>query len=109
MNQQYFFTTQMKKKKIIFRITIATISVFFLAGLFFNSNYFIRKQEWKHRNGYSVGDWIEFDNTYYSLKEKNIYQKNIRAGKVVFCLGKMLIIREISTGEKGYYINKTSF
>ena len=38
-----------------------------------------------------------------------IYKKEIAVGKVVFCLGKMLIIREISTGEKGYYINKTSF
>jgi hypothetical protein len=99
----------MKNKKVIFRILIAAISVFFLVVLFLNSNYFISKQEWKYRDGGSVGDWIEFDNTYYSLKGKTIYKKNTPAGKVVFCLGKMLIIKEISTGEKGFYINKTNF
>ena len=99
----------MKKKNIIFQILIAAISAFFLVALFLNSNYFISKQEWKHRDGGSVGDWIKFDNTYYSLKGKTIYKKNIQAGKVVFCVGKMLIIKEIPTGEKGYYINKTSF
>ena len=99
----------MKKKKIIFRILVVTVSLFFICGLYLNSNYFIKTQEWKHRDGGSVGDWVEFDNNFYSINKRTIYKKEIAVGKVVFCLGKMLIIREISTGEKGYYINKTSF
>ena len=99
----------MKKKKIIFRILVVTVSLFFICGLYLNSNYFIKTQEWKHRDGGYVGDWVEFDNNFYSIKKRTIYKKEIAVGKVVFCLGKMLIIREISTGEKGYYINKTSF
>ena len=97
------------KRQIIFRILITALSIFFIVVFYLNSNYFIRKQEWKHRDGASVGDWIEFDDTYYSIKGKTIYKKSIAAGEVVFCFGKMLIIKEISTGEKGYYINKTSF
>ncbi len=99
----------MAKKKIIFRILVVTGSLIFICCLYLNSNYFIRTQEWKHLDGGSVGDWIEFDNNFYAVKKKTIYKKNIAVGKVVFCLGKMLIIREIATGEKGYYINKTNF
>ena len=88
---------------------IIFLSVFSIICLYLNTNYFISKQEWKHRDGGSIGDWIEFDDTLYSVKARTIYKNNVAIGKVVFCLGKMLIIKEIATGEKGYYINKTSF
>lgn len=88
---------------------IVIVSLVLIGCFYLNTNYFIRGQEWKHRDGGSVGDWIEFDDTLYAVRGRTIYKNNVATGKVVFCLGKMLIIKEIATGEKGYYINKTSF
>jgi hypothetical protein len=92
--------------KVLYQITIVVIVLFFIGIFYFNSNYFIIKQKWKHRDGASAGDWIEFDNTLYSLQARTIFKRNIATGKIVFCIGKMLIIKNILTGEKGYYINK---
>jgi len=91
------------------KLFIAILIVIAACAVLLNTNFFIKTQEWKYRDGGSVGDWIEFDNVLYSLKGRTIYKKEIAAGKIIFCLGKMLIVKEIATGEKGYYINKTSF
>lgn len=88
---------------------IVVLSFYLIWVFYLNTNYFIRGQEWKHRDGGSVGDWIEFDDTLYSIRGRTIYKNKVATGKVIFCLGKMLIIKEIATQEKGYYINKTSF
>ena len=88
---------------------ISIITLIIIGIVYLNTNHFIRKQEWKHRDGGSIGDWIEFDNTVYSVRGSTIYKNNIAAGKIVFCFGKMLIVKEIKNGEKGYYINKTNF
>ena len=99
----------MIKKKSIYRMLISIITLIIIGIVYLNTNHFIRKQEWKHRDGGSIGDWIEFDNTVYSVRGSTIYKNNIAAGKIVFCFGKMLIVKEIKNGEKGYYINKTNF
>jgi len=96
-------------KSKTFKVLAGIISLFLLGLLYLNSDNFIRKQEWKHRNGGSIGDWIEFDDTFYAVKGRTIYKKHIAKGKVIFCVGKMLIVKEIATGETGYYINKTTF
>ena len=88
---------------------IAIITLILIGVVYLNTNHFIRKQEWKHRDGGSIGDWIEFGNTVYSVRGRTIYKNDIAAGKIVFCFGKMLIVKEMKNGEKGYYINKTNF
>lgn len=99
----------MRAKPRIYKVLIVTLSLLLILCFYINTNHFITGQEWKHRNGVSIGDWIEFDKTLYSLKGRTIYKNRTATGKIVFCFGKMLIIKEIETGEKGYYINKTNF
>jgi hypothetical protein len=99
----------MRKKKILYRMLIVIVSAVIISFFYLNTNYFIRGQEWKHRDGSSVGDWIEFDDTLYAVRARTIYKKNAASAKVIFCFGKMLIIKQIATGEKGYYVNKTRF
>ena len=88
---------------------IAIIILILIGIVYLNTNHFIRKQEWKHRDGGSIGDWIEFDNTVYSVRGRTIYKNDIAVGKIVFCFGKILMVKEIKNGEKGNYINKTNF
>jgi hypothetical protein len=99
----------MIKRKITLRILVTIIIIFLVGCFYLNTNLFIRGQEWKYRDGGSVGDWIKFDDKIYGVRGRTVYKNNIAMGKVIFCLGKMLIIKEIATGEKGYYINKTTF
>ena len=68
----------MVKKKITLRILIITMSLFFIGGLYLNSNYFIGTQQWKHRDGGSVGDWIDFDNDIYSIKNRTVFKKTLQ-------------------------------
>jgi hypothetical protein len=94
----------MKKKYKILIIISAVLLIFIIYA---NTNRYIKNHQWKHRNGATIGDWIEFDNVYFGIDGRVIYKKNIPKGKVVFCFGKLLIIREISSGEIGYYISKS--
>lgn len=95
--------------KKISKLIIIIFAIIAIGCAYLNTNFYITKQEWKHRDGASVGDWIEFDNVFYSLKGRTIYKKDSVSGKIVFCFGKMLIVKEKTTGKKGYYINKTIF
>ena len=97
------------RRKMIYRILIIILAGLIIGVVYLNTNTFISKQQWKHRDGGSIGDWIEFDDSLYSIKGRTIFKNGTEAGKVLFCIGKMLIVKEIATGETGYYINKKSF
>lgn len=83
-----------EKVKIIILLFLTSILT---TLLYFNSSTFISSQEWKHNNGYSIGDWVTFDTE--SLENDR--------DPIIFCLGKELIIEDSYSGEKGYYTNKT--
>jgi hypothetical protein len=94
----------MKKSiKIVIGIIIVAVSIAF----FLNTNFYIAKQAWKYREGAHVGDWVEFNKGYTQLKGRNIYKNGERVAVIRFCMGKLLVIRSLKTGEFGYYINKT--
>jgi hypothetical protein len=99
----------MTRNKKLFRVLLLAVIIGFVTFCYLNTNYFIKEQEWKHRDGGSVGDWLEFDDSLLSIRGRTIYKNGAATGEVIVCLGKMLIIKETLTGEKGYYINKTSF
>jgi len=96
-------------KKIIYRISISLVTITFLVFFYFNTNYFIRKQEWKHGSGSSIGDFLLFEYKENFIKGRTIYMNGIPTGRIIFCAGKKLIIKEIRTGESCYYINKSNF
>lgn len=99
----------MQKRKNRYRILLIVAGILLTGCLYLNTNYFIANQQWKHRDGESIGDWIEFDNTLYKVSGRTIYKNNIAAGKIVFCFGKMLIVKNITTGQTGNYTNKANF
>lgn len=76
-----------------------------MGGIYFNSSFFIKNQQWKYKDGYHIGDWVKFSNE--SIDGRTIYKNNKPHIKILFCYGKTLIIKDIATGEKGYYSNKT--
>lgn len=98
----------MRKTKL--KRFLLLIGVLILIGvIYLNTNFYIEKQQWKHSDGVSVGDWIEFDNVFYKIEGRTILKKNEAVGNVVFCLGKTLIIKEYKSGNLGHYVNKSGF
>ena len=85
--------------KIIIFLTIITITF----GLYLNSNYFIKNQNWKYSEGINIGDWLNQNDI--EIQNRIIIGNNGKA-KIYFCFGKKLIVENIETGEKGYYVNK---
>ena len=83
------------KAKII-KISLIVISFFVIVLLYINSSYYIEKQFWKYNTGKYIGDVI--------TNQKQIDNSNCQ---IVFCFGKKLIIKDIKTGENGYYENKS--
>lgn len=92
-------------KKNIIRIIILFITIIILTILYFNSNFFIRNQQWKYNEGSHIGDFVELNNQ--TLRYRTIYKGNAAIAKVVFCFGKTLVIKDVKSGEKGYYSNKS--
>lgn len=72
--------------------------------LYFNSTYYIKNQDWKYSSGYHMRDWLS-KNT-FEINDRVIHS-NKNKGKIVFCWGKLLIIKEVETHETGYYSNKS--
>ncbi|MDR6969673.1 hypothetical protein J2X31_003707 [Flavobacterium arsenatis] len=91
----------MKNKKKYF-LSIALIIIIVISYL--NTNFYIKTMQWKYNNGFHVGDWIVFDDA--NLNYRTIYDGQKPIGKIVFCYGKGLIIKDIITSEKGFYTNK---
>lgn len=80
------------------------ITVICIIVLYLNTNFYIRSVNWKYKDGYHVGDWIVFNDE--NLRIKTIYSGKKPVGKVIFCLGKELIIENIESQEKGFYSMK---
>jgi hypothetical protein len=80
----------MKKIKIILIALISLISVILI---YFNTNNYIAAYKWKYRDGYHIGDSVEFN------RNNNNY-------KIVICFGNLIIIKKRNGFEYGYYINK---
>lgn len=92
----------MKKKILKLFLVITGIIVILL--IYFNSTYFIKKNEWKYSEGTYVGDWINKNNI--NIKDGIIYGNHSKA-KISFCFGFRLAIKNIKTGEVGIYVNKS--
>ena len=82
------------KKYSLLIILIFIIIIGYL--IYVNSNYYVKNNNWKYDDGYWIGDFLtnpEFD------ENKGRYE-------IYFCDGKHLIITNVNTKEKGYYVNK---
>jgi hypothetical protein len=77
----------MKRKIKIFMIVLV---IFFSIIIYFNSNTFVKKQEWKFNRGYYIGDYLT------DYKNKDIF----------ICFGIVLIIKNPDKTEFGFYSNK---
>ncbi|WP_340156342.1 hypothetical protein [uncultured Winogradskyella sp.] len=91
-------------KKLIFKILSIIIGLIIILTIYINSDTFIEKQEWKHAEGTHIGDWLG-KNT-FKIND-GIIQTNSGKAKIVFSFGIELIIENIDTKEKGFYINKS--
>ena len=93
-----------KMKKRIFKILSVIIGLVLIFAFYSNSSSFIEKQDWKYAEGAHIGDWLAKN----SFEINNgIIETNQGKAKVVFCCGKKLIIKNLETKEKGFYVNKS--
>jgi len=90
-------------KKRIFKISLALIGIIIISILYLNSSYYIENQKWKYMSGTHIGDWFDKGNM---KVENGIVYVNGGKAKVVFCFGFRLMIKDIETNEKGFYVNK---
>jgi hypothetical protein len=89
----------MKKKIKI--ITILSLVLFVISCCFYyNSKYYIEKHEWKNSNGATIGDFLIFNDSIYSMNNRKIYKYYTHVGYVVFCVENYLIV--YSTKESGF-------
>ena len=64
---------------------------------------FIQNQNWKYVNGTNIGDWLGKDS--FEIKDGIIYGNSGKA-KIVFSFGQTIVIEDITTNQRGFYINK---
>ena len=83
-------------RKNYFKVFYIVTAVLVIVIIYLNSSYYIEKQFWKYSDGKHIGDVI--------LNQKQIDNSKC---KIVFCFGKKLIIKDLKTGENGYYENKS--
>ena len=95
----------MKKNKTR-KIIILFLAVILTICIYNNSDYYIRKHEWKNSYGASIGDWLEFKNSLYTIKYRKVYKNNSLVGNVVFCFENYLIVYSKDEKEFGYYYKK---
>ena len=74
--------------------------------LFLNSSFFISNQTWKYRDGFHIGDWLDFNSNVMHIEGRSIIKNGQKVGRIKFCFGKMLILKDVKSYELGYYINK---
>ncbi|MWW26839.1 hypothetical protein [Algibacter lectus] len=72
--------------------------------IYINSESYIENQDWKFAEGTHIGDWLGKKN--FEIKDGIIYSNGGKA-KIVFSLGLKLIIEDIETQQKGFYVNKS--
>ena len=91
-------------KKWIFKILGFVIGIVLILGFYSNSSLFIEKQDWKYAEGNHIGDWLSKNS--FQIKD-GIIETSQGKAKIVFCYGKELIIENLKTKERGFYINKS--
>ncbi len=91
-------------KKWIFRIISLIIGLLIILTIYINSESYIENQNWKFAEGTHIGDWL--GKKKFEIKDGIIYSNGGKA-KIVFSLGLKLIIEDIETQQKGFYVNKS--
>ncbi|MCL9810135.1 hypothetical protein [Flavobacterium luminosum] len=89
--------------KLIFKLISIIIGIFFLIILYINSSSYIENQTWKYSHGNWIGDWLVNENM--KIENRIIYTHKGEA-KIVYCFLGQLVVENIATGKKGYYIDK---
>ena len=92
----------MKKRIFIILSLIIAFVIIFTINL--NSESHIENQKWKYSEGTHIGDWLDKNN--FEIRDGIIYSNNEKA-KIVFSIGRTLIIKNLETNEKGFYVNKS--
>ena len=95
----------MKKIKP-YKILILFLVFVLIICIYNNSDYYIREHEWKNTHGATVGDWLEFNDSLYTIKDRKVYKNNFWVGNVVFCFESYLIVYSKNEKEFGYYYKK---
>lgn len=92
-----------------------TTILLFIAVVFQSCNLAeadIKEQTWKYGGGFSVGDWIDFNNSTFSLSRDTIYIDGRPAAKIIFSSVSLFAnkrsikIESLQTKEKGLYLEK---
>jgi hypothetical protein len=91
-------------KKLLLVVVSLLIVILSIIAIYFNSDNYIKNQEWKYADGAHIGDWL--NKTSLTIKDGMIYTSGGKA-KILFCYGKGLIIKNSDTGQNGTYINKS--
>lgn len=91
-------------KKLLLAVFGLIIVILSSAAIYFNSDNYIKNQEWKYAEGEHVGDRL--NKSSLTIKDGMIYTPGGKA-KILFCYGKGLIIKNSDTGRKGTYKNKS--
>ena len=91
-------------KKRIFKILSIIIGLVIILTIYINSESYIKNQDWKFAEGTHIGDWLGKNK--FEIKDGIIYSNSGKA-KIVFSLGLKLIIEDIETQQKGFYVNKS--
>jgi len=72
----------------------------------------IEEQSWKYSEGFSIGDWIQFNNSAFSLSNDTVYINGQPAAKIIsskiniFGSKRSITIESFQKKEKGIYIEK---
>ena len=79
---------------------IALIIVVVCCSYYLGSSCYVSKHEWKNSQYASVGDFLVFEDSIYTIKWGVIYNKHKYVGNLIFCIEDYLIV--YSRNEKGF-------
>lgn len=91
-------------KNRILKILSIVIGIGIVLTIYINSESYIENQDWKFAEGTHIGDWL--GKNHFEIKDGIIYSNSGKA-KIVISLGLKLIIEDIETKQKGFYVNKS--
>jgi len=70
----------------------------------------IENREWKYQDGFSIGDWIEFDDVGLTIRNDTIFNKEKPIARIYDynqrIIDQILIIEALNDTTKGYYCSK---
>ena len=91
----------------ITKISIILLALFISSFVvYYNSNFYIEKYQWKQSGGASIGDFLTFDDSFYTIKGRKVYTYSNDVGYIIFCSGKHLIVYSKNENDFGcYHIN----